>query len=258
MEGEASSVLGPAPRLVAAMAQYQQGDPQQALKTLATAVVAFDWSASQADGPDVWVVHVLRREAEALIVPWLTTFIQGNYQPQNNDERISLIGTCTFQGEYGAAAKLFADAIVADPSLTDELARQWQEQITLGDRQPTGRVEELAARCRYPFARCAVLAATDGPTDTASLSPTDQAHLRDQALEWLRADLSHWKQVMAGGSQSAQIVARKTLAHWRCDPHLAAVRDPSELTKLPGPERTAFVALWNDLDALLAHAPEHF
>jgi serine/threonine-protein kinase len=65
----ASRVLGPAPRLVMAMAQHQRGQKLQARKTLAAAILAFDWSAAGADNHDAWIYHVLRREAEALIVP---------------------------------------------------------------------------------------------------------------------------------------------------------------------------------------------
>jgi tetratricopeptide (TPR) repeat protein len=67
MNGEAASVMGPSPRLVLAMAQYQRGQKDQARKTLAAAVVSYDWSASKAGSHDEWIAHVLRREAEALI-----------------------------------------------------------------------------------------------------------------------------------------------------------------------------------------------
>src|SRR5262249_36140377 len=39
MEGEASKVMGPAPRLILAMAQHDLGQKKQARKTLATAIV---------------------------------------------------------------------------------------------------------------------------------------------------------------------------------------------------------------------------
>ena len=51
MEGEASKVMGPAPRLIVAMARHDQGQKKQARKTLAMAVVAFDWSARAGGHP---------------------------------------------------------------------------------------------------------------------------------------------------------------------------------------------------------------
>jgi eukaryotic-like serine/threonine-protein kinase len=67
MHGEASQVMGPSPRLILAMCQYAQGQKKQARETLAAAVAAFDWSAAKADHREVWIYHILRREAEALI-----------------------------------------------------------------------------------------------------------------------------------------------------------------------------------------------
>jgi eukaryotic-like serine/threonine-protein kinase len=72
MRGEASGVLGPAPRLVLAMAQYRDGHPDEARKTFAAAAASHDWSTSQIRNQDDWIYHTLRREAEAMIVPDLS------------------------------------------------------------------------------------------------------------------------------------------------------------------------------------------
>jgi serine/threonine-protein kinase len=69
MSGEAASVMGPSPRLVMAMAQFRTGRKELAVKTLAAAIESFDWSASKADSHDAWIAHILRREAETLILP---------------------------------------------------------------------------------------------------------------------------------------------------------------------------------------------
>jgi len=69
MSDEAASVMGPSPRLVLAMAQYQKGEKVEAGETLATAVGSYDWSAEKATTPDDRIAHILRREAEALIHP---------------------------------------------------------------------------------------------------------------------------------------------------------------------------------------------
>jgi serine/threonine-protein kinase len=69
MTGEAASVMGPSPRLILAMAQHQKGQKDEARKTLAAAIASYDWSAAKADHHDAWIAHILRREAEAVIVP---------------------------------------------------------------------------------------------------------------------------------------------------------------------------------------------
>ena len=45
MRGEASGVLGPAPRAVLAMALHENGRTEEARKTLAEAILAHDWRA---------------------------------------------------------------------------------------------------------------------------------------------------------------------------------------------------------------------
>jgi serine/threonine-protein kinase len=67
MRGEASKVLGPAPKLVLAMALYQSGEVAEARKTLAAAVAGHDWSRANVRDQDGWIYHSLRREAEGMI-----------------------------------------------------------------------------------------------------------------------------------------------------------------------------------------------
>src|SRR5262249_40801279 len=122
MDGEMAAVLWPAPNLILAMAQHRQGQKTQARKTLALAILAYDWSAASADSRDHWIRHILRREAESLILPNLPAFLEGKYQPQDNDERLALLGVCQFQGLHAVAARLYADAFAADLKLADNLA----------------------------------------------------------------------------------------------------------------------------------------
>jgi eukaryotic-like serine/threonine-protein kinase len=51
------------------MALHQNGQVEEARKTLATAVLAHDWRADQVSDQNGWIYHVLRREAEAMILP---------------------------------------------------------------------------------------------------------------------------------------------------------------------------------------------
>ena len=71
MSGEAKNAnyLGPSSRLVTAMALYHKGNMDEARTALAAAVESYDWSPAKADNRDVWVPHILRREAEAMIEP---------------------------------------------------------------------------------------------------------------------------------------------------------------------------------------------
>jgi hypothetical protein len=64
--------------------------------TLATAILTYDWRETQARTKEAWIYHILRREAERLIVPNLTGFLEADYQPQENAERLAFLGACQF------------------------------------------------------------------------------------------------------------------------------------------------------------------
>jgi eukaryotic-like serine/threonine-protein kinase len=257
MEGEASKVMGPAPRLILAMAQYDLGRKPQARRTLAKAVVAFDWSAAEADSRDVWIIHVLRREAETLILPNLSAFLQGRYQPADNDERLALVGICQSQGRDQIAARLCADAFESDPTLAEDLARECRYRAVWGDSQPVGRIEELTTKCRYPAARTAALAGGGPRRGDTKVVDVGWARWRKQACDWLRADLAVWTEVFESGSPAARVLVRSQLTNWLADPALAGLRGATTgLDELPPPERTEWRRLWSDVDALLKRANE--
>ena len=67
MRGDTSKVLGPAPKLVLAMALYQSGEHAEASKAYTAAVAGHDWRPANARDQDGWIYHSLRREAEAMI-----------------------------------------------------------------------------------------------------------------------------------------------------------------------------------------------
>lgn len=69
MTDQAAMVLGPCPGLVTAMARHRLGDETGARTGLAAVIGAYDWSLAGVRGHDQWLWHVLRREAEKLILP---------------------------------------------------------------------------------------------------------------------------------------------------------------------------------------------
>jgi tetratricopeptide (TPR) repeat protein len=91
MRGDASRTGGPTARLVLAVALHRDGQLAEARKTLAAAILSYDWRETQARDPGAWICHVLRREAEGLVLPNLPAFRRGEYQPQDEDERLALL-----------------------------------------------------------------------------------------------------------------------------------------------------------------------
>jgi serine/threonine-protein kinase len=232
MSAEAASVMGPAPRLVVAMAEYRNGQKEEARQTLAATISSFDWSAAQVGGRDDWIWHVLRREAEALIFPNTAAFLEGKYEPRDNTERLALLGVCRFKNRTRASARLYAEAFAGDPTLADD--------PHLGHR--------YNAACATAQAGCGQ------GTDAAGVPEKERARWRKQAREWLRAELAAWVRVFDADPKAARVVVRKALTRWRNDPDLACVRDPGELDKLATDERQEYRALWAEVATVLARA----
>ncbi|HXL19146.1 MAG TPA: hypothetical protein VN961_16650, partial [Streptosporangiaceae bacterium] len=232
MRGDASRVDRPA-RLVLAMALHQVGQLAEARETLAAAILSYDWKAIQARDHDSWICHLLRREAEGLIVPYLPAFRRGEYQPQDDDERLALLAgqlaSCQFEGLLGAAARLYSDAFAAEPRLA----------------------EDVLAATRYHAARAAALAGCGQGQDAGRLNDEERALLRRQALDWLRQDLTWCGQRLDDGNPQTNARIRQGLQSWWGDPDLAGVHAEDALAKLPDEEREQWERLWSDVEELL-------
>jgi serine/threonine-protein kinase len=186
MQADAGMVMGPAPRLVVAMAEYRTGQKEKARNTLAAVISSYDWSAAQVGSRDHWIWHLLRREAEALIFPNTAAFLEGRYQPQDNVERLALLGLCRFNDLNLASARLYAEAFAADPTLA----------------------EDPHLRHRYHAACAAALVGCGEGKDGGALSEAERACWRKQAHEWLQADLAAWARTPASGPQAARDLAK--------------------------------------------------
>jgi hypothetical protein len=130
---------------------------------------------------------------------------------------------------HAAAARLWSEALAADPKLSDDRRAQY----------------------RYNAACAAALAAAgraegEPPPDAAA-----KAELRRKALDWLRAELAACSKVLDSADPKARGAVAPTLQHWKEDADLAGVRDRDALAKLSADERRAWEALWKDVDALL-------
>jgi eukaryotic-like serine/threonine-protein kinase len=233
MRGNAAhQVLGPSPRLVLAMALHRSGKVEEARKTLAAAVAGYSWRAAGARDQSGWIYHILRREAEGLILPDLPAFVEGTYQPRDNDERFALLGACWFAERAAAAARLYADAYSADPQLADD----------------------PVAGHRYDAACAAALAGGGLGNDGGGLGPEERTRWRKQARSWLGLELAALARRLDGGRDADRHLVRTTLSHWLADPDLAGVREPGSLSPLSVEERDGWLAFWKEVNALLNRA----
>jgi len=166
----------------------------------------------------------------------LSAIIKGDQQSKDNAERLQLAPRAYDKALHATAARLWADALAADPKLGD-------------DRQ---------AQHRYNAACAAALAASGQGKDDPSPDAAAKAKLRRQALDWLTAELKAWKRISMIVEPGNKELVAKTLAHWKQDADLAGIRDEAVLAKLPEDERTLWQSLWADVDAMLkrVHGPK--
>jgi serine/threonine-protein kinase len=233
MRGDAGSMRGPAPRIVLAMALHRSGQTTEARKALAAAVQVPEWTVNPLRILNDWSFHVLRREAEALILPNLPAFLDGKYQPQDKDERLALLGAGQFANRPLSLAGRYAEAFAADPGLT----------------------EDLIAGHRYRAARAAVPAGCGRGEDARGLGEAEGKRWREQARRWLRADLAAWNQALSTNAPAASKL-QQSLMDWRDDPDLAGLRESVALEKLSEDERKDCLALWREVEVVLARAWE--
>ncbi|HSZ58214.1 MAG TPA: protein kinase [Tepidisphaeraceae bacterium] len=241
----------PGPRLVLAMAQFQSGDAHQGRRSLAAAVCKYNWEEIRADHTTAWVNHVLRREAEAMILPNLPAFLRGEYQPQENDERLALLGICQSKTLNAAAARLYADAFAADPTLAGDLTADCFDRAAR-EEVSADRTEVLNSEGRFLAARCAALAGSGLGADGAKLTPAERKRWREQACQWLHDDLGALASRLSDNGPGTRNSVREMLTLWRTDRVLSGLRDADALNALPADERERWIALWNRVDDLLA------
>ena len=238
------------PRLALAMAEFRSGSKAEARKTLAAAVRAYNWMESQADHTTAWVSHVLRREAEAMILPDLPAFFLGEYEPRDNDERLALVGICQSQGRYRAAARLYAETFAADPDLADTLTTECRYR-SIREEPYSERVGSINTEARYLAARCAALAGCGLGRDGAGLGQAERARWRRQACAWLRSDLALWVKTLGGGFKQDLDLARRMMTRWQVEPDLAGIRELKALDEASAEERDECFALWDEVGAVL-------
>jgi serine/threonine-protein kinase len=239
------------PQLLLAMAQFRSGSKRDSRKTLATALRNYNWKVS---GDELlWVSHVLRREAQAMILPDVPPFVRGGTLSRDDDERLILAQICRSKGLYHTAARLFADGFAADPLLADDSAADCLKRAA-GTENSADLNEILNAEHRYIAARCAALFGSGLGNDGTEFGAAERMQWRKRAREWLRADLGFWAKAAQSESGTARAVAIGILTLWQADPDLAALRETGKLKALPADEREDCLALWEQVAALVSRA----
>jgi tetratricopeptide (TPR) repeat protein len=184
-----------------------------------------DWRYPSAE----WVRH-----AEELVAldARLAKVLAGQARPATIEETLRLASLCQqpFKQLHAASARLYAAAFAAAPN----------------------RAADLPSQHRYNAACAAALAGCGQGKDAGHLEDRDRGRLRQQARDWLRADLTEHARSLEDGSSETCAAVEQTLHRWQQDAALAGVR--GDLAALPEGERPAWRQLWADVERTLARA----
>jgi serine/threonine-protein kinase len=161
----------------------------------------------------------------------LAAVLRGEVKPQDAAERLALASLCQqpFQQRYAAAARLAAEAFAAEP--------RWAESLRDG--------------YRYDAACAAARAGCGQGKDAGKLDERERSRLRQQARDWLRAELALWARASRDGDPAASRAARAALTRWRQGSDLAGVRTEQALRTFEAAERQEWEQFWADVDGLL-------
>jgi serine/threonine protein kinase/Tfp pilus assembly protein PilF len=164
----------------------------------------------------------------------LPAVLKGQAEPIDVAERIALAQFCRqYKRRYAAAARFYADAFATQPALVNDLNHEH----------------------RYNAACYAALAGCGQGEDAAQLDDKERTRWRNQALDWLRADLARYGQAVDKGPAQNLATAAHRLQRWQQDTDFAGVRGVA-LTGMPKVERAAWHKLWADVANTLGRARE--
>ncbi len=175
-------------------------------------------------------------ERLASLAKRLPSVVTGQDQPANNDERLVLAQMCYENQYYLKAVGLWSEGMRLEPERADD--RQVQH--------------------RYNAACAAALAGCREGKDEPPPDADGQTALRNQAHDWLVADLQCWLKFAESNQDRGRDIVVRTLDHWRRDIDLAGVRDEDRLKMLGTEESKRWSALWAEVSAAhdrLAKAP---
>jgi serine/threonine-protein kinase len=162
----------------------------------------------------------------------LPAVLRGEAQPADTVEWSAYALLCYDQRHYVAAARLLAGALTAGPKLADD----------------------LKAGLRYDAACAAARAGCGRGADADPIDDAERVRWRQQALEWLRADLVAYGKLLEGDQPQVRRFVLHRLRGWQDHSDLAGLRDPAAVTKLPADEQDACQQLWAEVQALLGKA----
>src|SRR5262249_7137003 len=125
----------------------------------------------------------------------LPGLLDGQAKPASAAAQIEFGQLCALKKLYVAAARFHRDAFTAEPQ----------------------RAEKVPSGVRYYAACAAALAGCGRGKDADQLDDKARSQWRQQALTWLRADLTWWARSRDNGGAQANTRAQQQMRLWQCD-----------------------------------------
>lgn len=150
-------------------------------------------------------------------------------KPNDAKETLEFAARCYHSKQYAIAVRLFAAAIGADPAIATN----------------------MDCAHRYNAACSAVLAAGAKTAEPTASDAASKSQRREQALEWLSADLAHREKEACSATSEGKAKAQSALEHWKADPDLAGVRGHAALEALAAEERGESLRLWEKVASVI-------
>jgi Tfp pilus assembly protein PilF len=161
--------------------------------------------------------------------------------------------------EYKEAIRLDKDSHVAHcnlgralhyKGLLDEAIAQYKEGLRLKKDFPEAYLVRYSAACAAALAGCGQ------GKDADKRDAKERLRLRQQALDWLRADLKAYQQALEKSAGKAGPTIAPRMQDWLQDTDFAGVRGEKALAKLPAAERKDWQKLWQEVEALWQQAAQ--
>jgi hypothetical protein len=114
--------------------------------------------------------------------------------------------------------------------------------------------QEVLSNIRRSATCAAVLAAHS----KGKLSDKDRWAMRQQASQWLRADVLSWANLVQKKEPGVVSAAAAALQEWQVEADLASVREADNLIKLTDEARESWRTLWADVEQLRKQAEAMF
>jgi serine/threonine protein kinase/tetratricopeptide (TPR) repeat protein len=175
---------------------------------------------------------VRRAEGMVALERRLPAVLRGDDKPKDAAETIGFADLAYTMKRFVPAARLYSESLRADPKVA----------------------EDMKAGHRYNAACAAARAVAGQGGDKPPLDEKEKTRWRKQALDWLRADLSHWTKQAENGKREAKALVSQKLQHWKTDSDLAGIRDKAALQSLPEAERAAWRDFWANVNAVRTRA----